>query len=265
MKRVYYHIRGLLAEYHHLDGLNLSAALSFYTILSLLPILLIVISVVGNFLGESGELYAKLSELIESIIPNLKTSLLGNLKSIVDQKKTFGGGALIFLFLVSHYLFGNLEKTVNKIFHAKIKRHFLIKRLLSLVWLSGLIILFFIPTLLKGVFLFVQHKGFLSVSDLHVPEMLWFFILSMLTFSMVILLVPTNKIKRSNVFLGSVLFAVLLKAAQILFSIYTSYSLSRYNLVYGSLTALIMGVIWIFYFSNILLLCVLWVARRERV
>ncbi len=217
MKRVYSHIRGLLIEYHQLDGLNLSAALSFYTILSLLPILLIVISVVGNFLGESGELYVKLSELIESIIPNLKMSLLENLKSVVDQKKTFGGAALVFLFFVSHYLFGNLEKTVNKIFHAKIKRHFLINRLLSLVWLCGLITLFFIPILLKGVFLFMQHRGLMPEFNLHVPEMLWFFVLSMLTFSMVILLIPTNKVKRRNVFLGSFLFAVLLKAAQIFF------------------------------------------------
>lgn len=268
MKTIVRELKNIFSEYHEQDGFNKAAALSFYSIVSLFPILLIVISLAGHYVGESDSLLQKISLFIESILQpesgNLKDTFVANLKTVVEQKNTFGGFGIFFLFFIAHFLFTNLETTVNHFLQARVKRHFLVTRLLFLVWLSGIALLLFVPSLIDWCDNMLRHWGFTMNFTWMIGGNYWFFFSAFLTFLMVMVLIPTHQIDFKNILLGGVVFATFIKIAQLLFRLYTHYSFSRYNLIYGSLTTLILGALWIFYFSNIFLLCVLWVGRLQR-
>ncbi len=269
MKIIVRELKHIFREYHEHDGFNKAAALSFYSIVSLFPILLIVISLAGHYVGESDKLLQKISLFIESILPkpesgNLQDTFVANLKTVVEQKNTFGGFGIFFLFFVAHFLFTNLETTVNHFLHARVKRHFLVTRLLFLVWLSGIALLLFVPSLIDWFDDMLRHWGFTMDFHWMIGGNYWFFFSAFLTFMMAMILIPTHRIDFKNALLGGAIFATLMKIAQLIFRLYTHYSFSRYNLIYGSLTTLILGAIWIFYFSNIFLLCVLWVGHLQK-
>jgi len=59
------------------DGcLNLSAAISFYAILSLIPFLYLLVSLVGVFIGSKGEILPKVSVYINQLIPFISERVL---------------------------------------------------------------------------------------------------------------------------------------------------------------------------------------------
>jgi membrane protein len=52
---------------------------------------------------------------------------------------------------------------------------------------------------------------------------------------------------------GGVIFSVGIGVAKFLFSWYLGFAMTRYNVIYGSLTAVILTVVWIYYMSVVLL------------
>ncbi|MBI4410900.1 MAG: YihY/virulence factor BrkB family protein [Deltaproteobacteria bacterium] len=264
MKRLYAELKHIAVLYRKHDCFNLAAALSFYAILSILPILLIVISLAGHYVGQSDILLEKTGGLIESVVPSLKTGLVNNIKTIVEARTRSGWFGVLLLFFVAHFMFANLEHTVNRLLSAREKRHFLITRLLFLVWLMGLSFLLCVPALVNIAQTMVERWGFSLEFSRAFRGNEWFFIVSVLSFVMMILLVPTQKVPLGDAVLGGLIFGFLLQIARWLFQFYTLTYFHRYNLIYGSLTTLIIGAFWIFYFSNILLLCVLWVGERQK-
>jgi membrane protein len=263
MKRIYTNIKNVLKKYHELDGLNLAAALSYYSILSFLPILLIVVAVFGHYLGQSEMLLQKVALLVESILPSFREILVQNISHLSGQTIPFGWLALALLFFVGHYFFLNLEKTVNRIFSSKKSRHFLVTRLLFLVWLVGIVILLSVPSLIHTFQSTLIDWGVIKEEFFVLTGAQWFFVNSWLSFVMVALLVPSRRPRIRATIAGGLIFALLLQAARMIFRIFVAYSFTRYNVIYGSLTALILGALWIFYFSNILILCLLWVGMRR--
>ncbi|MBI2339986.1 MAG: YihY/virulence factor BrkB family protein [Deltaproteobacteria bacterium] len=264
MKHLISNLKHIATQYHKLDCFNLSAALSFYAILSILPILLIVISLVGHYIGQSDVLLDKTGGLIEAVVPSLKEGLVNNLQTVIKARTQSGWFGILLLFFVAHFMFANLEHTINRLLHAKEKRHFLITRLLFLVWLMGISFLLMVPSLVNLAQALVEKWGFTLEFSRIFRGNEWFFVSSVLSFVMMILLVPTQKIPFRDALTGGLIFAVLLQIARWGFRLYTPVYFHRYNLIYGSLTTLIVGAIWIFYFSNILLLCVLWVGERQK-
>jgi membrane protein len=70
----------------------------------------------------------------------------------------------------------------------------------------------------------------------------------------VIVVVPNRKVFIRYAVVGGVFFAVGLIVAKFIFSTYVSYAINRYNLIYGSLTAAVIYVLWIYYLAALMLL-----------
>lgn len=252
----------IIQRYRELDGLNLSAALSFYTIISILPILLLMIAFLGHFVGESEVLLQKVGDFLDIIVPNLKEGFLINLRAVVDKRGAFGWFGIFLLIFGAHFLFANLERTINKLLGTHEKRHFLITRFFFIPWIIGIFLLLMLPSILDLVQETMAQWGLPSL-HLGLSGNQLFFLAALFSFLMLILLLPEKKVGFRNALLGGLIFSVFLQLARILFHYYAMNYFSRYNLVYGSLTTLILGAIWVFYFSNILILSVLWVGEKS--
>lgn len=252
-------LRHFLAD----DGFTLAAALSFYAILSLLPLSMIVVSILGYFLGESKTVIDSILQLVSDTIPYLSPTFLKNLSGLIQQKLTGGWVGVIALFLVASLLFNNLEKVLDKIFESTRKRNFFHSKLLSVFFIFLIALLMFVPSVLKnidGLFLFLNIP--ISLGQLNQGSF-FFFMIAWSGFVMVLALVPKHEVNFKLNALGGLLFAFLLFLARFAFKWYIALSLERLHLLYGSLTAIILIILWIYYLMSLFILCAEFVGNLQ--
>jgi len=132
------------------NGLKLSASLSYYTVFSAVPLLIIIMSLAGVFFGElavEGKVYVQIRELVGSqtalqvqhIIQKIEFSSHGTAGSIIG---------FVILFFSASGVFSEIQDSINYIWSIKPgprKRflHIVIKKLLSfsLLIVMGFILL----------------------------------------------------------------------------------------------------------------------------
>ncbi len=237
------------------DGFNLAAALSFYTILSLVPLSMIVVSILGHYFGNSDEAYQRSLQLLTDAIPSLSPKFMAQWKTLIYRKVATGWIGGVSLFLIATVLLTNLEKILNKIFGADRSRHFLHSRLLSV----GLIFLFALLTFVPGVIHALEgifHFFHLPLSlDFLTTGHVFSFLVSWISFVLVMAFVPNHRVEFKPNVAGGFVFALLLMLAKIIFREYTAFSFQQMNVLYGSFSALVLVILWIFYLNNLVILC----------
>ena len=106
------------------DGLSRGAAIAFYTVTSIAPVLLIVVAIAGLAIGHdaargalvdqlSGLLGNQAAELLQSLLANAASPASGVLASVI------GFATLI---ATASGVFGEMQAALNKIWHAKPKQ-----------------------------------------------------------------------------------------------------------------------------------------------
>ena len=76
---------------------------------------------------------------------------------------------------------------------------------------------------------------------------------SFLAYVITVVVVPNQKVYVRYAFVGGVIFSLGLAAARFAFRWYLVTAIERYNLIYGSLTAVVLMIMWIYYLSLVFL------------
>ncbi len=248
-------------EYARKDFTNKSASLSFYTLVSIFPLVLVLVTFLGHFVPQE-VLIRETMDLIDQFFPLQNPVIVTGLKALFAKRATFGWFGALALLLSSRLLYLNLERAVNDLLETDRRRTYLLRRLFFLVWLVGTMLVLLTPLL------FGMANKVLAVFDRGLPSALAsrgvFLLASFIMFSCAALILPTRKISLGRVGAGGLLFSGALVAGQIAFKTLTARSLAQYNFLYGSLASLILGSIWIFYFFQLFLLVMYWTGRRGR-
>jgi len=248
--------------YRRLELMNRAASLSYYTVISIFPTLLVLIVISSLFFSPEA-LQGEIKGFLEKALPFESDLVLQNMNALFRHKLSLSSFSVIMLFVSAQMLYVNLEKIINSILHTDRKRHFLITRLLFFVWLLSMIVILFAPVLVTFV------SGILQF--LNIPVEFWtkisghvgFFLTSALMFLLILLILPTRRLNTKRLIQGACGFAVTIQIGKLLFKFITLRSLSRYNLVYGSLSSTMLVMIWVFYFYNVLLFFVYWTGRHH--
>lgn len=255
LNRVYQVLRLALREFILDDGINLAAGLSFFAILSLIPLVLIVISLLGHFLGKSDLLFEQISVWVLNTLPSVQPEFIEFLRSLVDKKLTSGWIGIAFLFFVASLLFTNIEHILDKILKSSRKRNFWHSRALSigLILVTGLF--FFVPYFLKMLMdQLPTNEPVIEFFGVFQGNLIYF-IVHGLVFILLLRFVPNESMRMRNIFQGGLLFAVLIVAARNFFRWYMGVALDRYHFIYGSLTVLVLLILWIYYLSVLFVFC----------
>src|SRR5690606_3525423 len=160
MKPIVKVIKDTFAGFMQDKGLKLSASLSYYTVFSLAPLLLLIISLTGLFFGKEaveGKVFAEINGLIgseaasqiQNIIQNLELSGKTNISMIIGAVTLVIGATTVF---------NEIQDSINMIWKLKAKPKKgwlkLIKnRLLSGSVIIGLGFLLIVSLLVNGVLL----------------------------------------------------------------------------------------------------------------
>jgi membrane protein len=247
----------------------MAAAISFFAILSLIPFLLLLISIVGFVLSYLGheyasqeELFAHVSTYVRAVVPFLTDDVMQRLSGIVSNRGAYGLTGLVFLFVTAGLVFRTLELAFARVFHTRRRRSVVKSQLLFVVFLLALGLVF-----LAVHYFGVLSSTFYSARDVNFSQR-WQNFLSdnaFLRFGVTLLTATTvfiillkyfskERVKLKYALAGGVLFSLLWMLAIQIFGYYLTH-VARFSLIYGSLATLAIIVVWIFYSACILLLC----------
>jgi membrane protein len=243
------------------NGMKLSAALAYYTIFSIAPLLILIISIAGLVWGHdaathklypqiAGYVGAKAAIQIEDILKSLQLSGRSTMAVTIG---------VIVLFLGASGIFIEIQDSLNIIWRvrAKPKRgwlKFVQNRFLSFSLIIGLGFLLLVSLLVN--FIINALSGwidkFLPIADLvfkGVNLAVTFIVISAL-FSIIFKFLPDVKIRWRDVRTGAFFTAVLFMIGQYGINLYIQYTAK--SPLYGAAGSILVVMLWIYYTSVIL-------------
>ena len=261
--------RELLQTYSRLGISRAAAALAYFLILTLFPLLMCVNFLIGLLHLNPADVFSALDPLLPEEILSILMDYLTYVSQIPHSQSTPLLLASLFTILLSASAgLRTLLKTMDELYqvcHTNSLRRLLMSVVLSLLFL--LTIYLSIVVIFTGEWFFRLLEGhlpppLLELIPLRLLSQLWGKLRYLLLFLCVLLLVlavyrlgtplPFRREKKI-LRLTALLSAAALVACSVLFSWFIGMS-SRYSLVYGSLASLIILLVWLYFCGNILLL-----------
>ncbi len=244
------------------DWLN-AAAISFYAILSFIPFLLLMVSVLGYL--THGQTYGDLDQLDKLLEPLqsygfVTPELTGELRRLVQARGAIGVTGFIVLLATGGAVFRGLELSVARIWNQRQKAIGLGAALTSRLVVGGVImslcLLLVITEWILGVAMPLldkhQPSWFAQIQD-QLPVGTVMTRLMVIGGGMIMLKVLTRfKVGWMPALRAGLLFTILWWLAAVGFKFYLQHA--ELNAVYGSFAAIMVVVLWTFYSAIILLL-----------
>jgi membrane protein len=244
------------------NGLKLSAALAYYTVFSLAPLLILVISIASIVFKQdalNNTLYPQIKGYIGAEAAAQVQSMV---KSLQFSGKT--GFALIsgivVLLLGASSIFVEIQDSLNIIWRVKAKpkkgwlkllqnRFLSFSSILSLGFLlmASLVVNFLINALSEKLAHFIPGVTHLFLNGLNLVVTL---IVIAVLFGIIFKFLPDVKIKWRDVRSGAIFTALFFVIGQLLIGLYLTYSAQ--GSAYGTAGSLIVILVWIYYTSTIL-------------
>jgi membrane protein len=244
------------------EALTRGAAIAFYTVTSIGPVLFIVVAIAGLVFGEDaargaiaeqlGDLMGRQSaDLLQAAIQNAATKTTGFLATVIG---------LIALIITASGVFTEMQSTLNIIWKAE-PRGTTVTRLLraraaslGLVATLGFLLLvsLVISTLLSALSDYINAYLPFGHLILQILTFLISFGLITLLFGAIYKMLPDKNVEWHDVMIGAVATALLFTVGKSLISLYIGSSTVASS--YGAAGSLIVVLLWIYYSAQIFLL-----------
>jgi len=249
------------------NGPLIAAALSFFTLVSFVPILLVAVSGLGYFM-KSSEAQHRVIEIASGFMPalasttDLKKGILDLLTQLVTgPKTTIGIVGLLGLIWSGSALFLNMEVALNSILDVESKRGFIKARLVALGTMALLAVLLLASVAITSAMSFIEAFRIpianFTPGDLpFVFDLLGFLIPVFISFAMfyaVYKIVPNARIEPKAAMVAAAFAAVFFEIAKHGFGWYAGH-FGNFNKVYGTLGIIVFLVTWTLYSYMILLI-----------
>ncbi|MDQ5848037.1 MAG: YihY/virulence factor BrkB family protein, partial [Pseudomonadota bacterium] len=241
---------------------SMGAALSYYTLFSIAPLLLIVIAVAGLvFGGEAarGEIFGQLTGLIgeegakgvEGIVQAASEPKEGIIATVIG---------VVVLIIGATTVFGELQNALDRIWRAPVRAqssgwwNLLRERLLSFGMILGIAFLLMVSLILSAAVSAIGKwfgsGGWEAVA--HVLEIVLSFGLMTVLFALIYKFIPRVHIAWRDVWIGAAFTAVLLAVGKFLIGLYIGKG--SVASAFGAAGSLVVMMVWVYYAAQIFLL-----------
>ena len=260
----------VLAGFKRNQGLLLSGALAYYTLLSIVPMSILALMGLSHVVGER-QLYQTLSTYLDMLIPGYGATLSSEVRVFLEHGRTIGVAGFFVMIFFSSVAFAVLENAMSVIFYHRVKvrrRHFLVSVFIPYIYLFLLGVGIVVVTLLTGTLQAMHGKGLLfglSLSGGFYAASLYGLgvIGEIFLLTSVYLVMPVGRMMFRHALVGGVTATVLWEAVRRALVWYYS-TLSMVNLIYGSFASAVVALLGIEAASLILLLGAQVIAELER-
>jgi membrane protein len=243
---------------------QLGAALAYYTVFSLAPLVLILLAVIGVlFRSDPAGAWSRMSAQMSYF---LDKSAMDVLQGIAAKAAEPGKGTLATIIGIALALFGasgvfgQLQDALNTIWGVKAKPGlgiwgFLRARFVSFAMVAGVCFLLLVSLIIESVLkAFSHYVQALFPGGIAIAMGAYFifdFAIVVLLFAMIFKGLPDAKIRWRDVWIGSVITAVFFLIGKWALGLYLGSGTAAS--AYGAASSLITLLLWIYYSSQILL------------
>lgn len=261
-KKIGYLLKGTFSGFINDNAIKLSAALSYYTIFSLAPLLIIIISLSGIFFGDeavSGRIFGQISGLVGSEAALQIQEIIKNVK--LSNSNTYAAVfGLVILLLGASGVFAEIQDSINYIWGIKAKpKRGLIKyiynRLMSFSMIGSVGFLLLVGLIVNSLVDILSTR----LSEIFPKNLVYLFyainillVFGIITtlFTIIFKTLPDGKVAFRDCVVGASFTSILFMIGK--FAI--GYYLGSYNMasIYGAAGSIIIILVWVYYSAIIL-------------
>jgi membrane protein len=240
----------------------LAAALAYYTVFSITPLLVIAIAIVGAVFGQEaarGEIVTQINDLvgeegaqaIEMALANANQPEISSVASSIS---------VVVLLIGASGVFAQLQEALNTVWNVTAKPNvglwnFIQKRLLSFGMVLAIGFLLLVSLIISAILSGISKLEFNILPGLTIFWQLLNFAVSLgfitVLFALMYKYLPDVKIRWKDVWVGAIITALLFSLGKYLIGLYLGQG--SLGSTYGAAGSLIVFLAWVFYSAQILL------------
>jgi len=248
-----------LNEFGTENGGLLAASVSYNLLLSVFPLSLAVVYIAGSF-PQSPYTQDQIIRGIAYLLPVSRELIANTITGVASARGAIGILALIGLIVGGFGFFNTIRRSLNTAWGLRRPQPLLKSQLVNFVMMIGTAIFLFLSVLITAFLSTVSERtipirGGGMVSTLSVERILANVLATAIAFIVFLLLykfVPDKRPRWRDIWLGALAAAISFEITKIVFVIYLT-AFNPYNLIYGSIGALIAFLIWTYMSAYIFL------------
>lgn len=255
-------LKSAFNEFSQDNAFKLSASLSYYTVFSLGPLLIIIISLSGLFFGRAaveGRIYAQLKGLIG---PEASLQVEDIIRNIQQTQHTVAGAIIGFaiLLLGATGVFTEIQGSINYIWSLRTKPKkgwlkIIINRLLSFSLVVALSFLMMVSLTVNAAMDLLsdnltRYFVHVTVDVFYIINIALILLIITCLFAVIFKVLPDARIRWKDAFAGALFTALLFLLGKALIGLYLGKS--KIGLTYGASASVIIILSWVYYSSIIL-------------
>jgi len=240
-----------------------SGALAYYTVFSMGPLFVVIISLCSLFLGREaieGKVYAILEDFVGKDTAVQLQQVIAN--AYVSNKSTLAATiGIVMLVIGATTVFGVIQDSINTIWGLKAKPNkngiwkMLQNRFLSFSMIVGMGFILLVSLVVTGVIEMLNNRLLnvfpgVAVVVFYILNLVVTLGVSTLIFAMIFKILPDANVKWKDVLLGALITAILFMVGKFAISFYVSSS--QVGSTFGAAGSLVVLLIWVYYSSIIL-------------
>jgi len=252
----------VLRGFRRNQGMLLSGAVAYYTLLSIVPLSILALIGLSHF-TEEGQLFQTLSMYLEMIIPGYAATLTEQVRVFLVHRNVVSVIGLLVMLFFSSITFSMLENAMSVIFFHRVRtnrRHFLSSVIIPYVYILVLGLGILLVSFIAGALEILENKQLLLFGwslSLEGSSRVVLYILGIigevLMLTSIYLVMPVVRITFRHALIGGIVATVLWEVTRRLLIWYYSV-LSMVHLIYGSIATVVVALLSVEAVALILLL-----------
>lgn len=255
-------LKNTFAIFGDVRGLKFSASLSYYTVFSLAPLLVLTISLAALFFGQDAA-EGKVFEEINGLVGNDAAAQIQTMIHHVSFQEDNTLALLISigtLLLGATTVFADMQHSINKIWEIKPKPKrgwvkLIVNRLLSSSLVLSLGFLLIVSLIVNGLLMIFTDYINRLLSDFAVyltfaVDLLVNFLVISVLFAVIFKFLPDVKIKWKDVRAGAIFTTILFMLGRFVIGFYIQ--TTAQGSAYGAAGSIIIVLVWVYYSAAIL-------------
>ena len=231
---------------------SMGAALAYYTLFSIAPLILLVVAIAGLAFGEQaarGELFGQIAGLVgpegaravEALLANANRPGAGAIAMVTGTLALIAGASAVF---------GELQNALDRIWRAPARKQqsgwfaLIRSRLLSFGMILAVAFVLMVSLVVSALLAALGEWWALDVAAS--------FLLTTLMFALIYKIIPRVRIRWSDVWAGAAVTAALFAVGKFLIGLYLGRA--GVSSAFGAAGALVAVMVWVYYSAQIFLL-----------
>lgn len=246
------------------DGASsMGAAIAFYTLLSMAPLLLIVLTIAGFFFGDEAARGALEQQLAQLVGPDGAQAIQGILGNAGDRASGLVSllVGLLTLFIGATTVFAELQTDIDRIWKVQAPRgagllRYLRQRLMSFGVILGVGFLLMVSLVISAIIAALGNlwEQWLVGTEILLQLLNFALGFAMITalFALIYKLLPSLRIAWSDVWVGAAVTSLLFGIGKFLIGLYIGKAAIASS--FGAAGTLVVVIVWVYFSSQIFLL-----------